>query len=217
MLSLVNDRVGSESTKGTSETALDDAAALVRLAEGDERALLSLYRHYGAYVYGLALRILRDSSEAEEITQDVFSKIWTNASTYRPERGSVLTWIMRIARNRAIDALRSRNASLAHLRRGLESPDGFESWSVQRDPVGEISMEWERRRVREAVASLPKEQREALSLAFFSGKTHIEIARVLGEPVGTIKTRIRLAMKKLRAILTEDLPSSDDPYKGGAR
>jgi RNA polymerase sigma-70 factor, ECF subfamily len=217
MLSLVNDRVGPESTNVLADSALDDAAALVRLAEGDERALVSLYRHYGAYVFGLALRILKDRLEAEEVTQDVFSKIWTNAATYRPERGSVLTWVMRIARNRAIDALRSRNASLAHLKRGLESPDGFESWSAQRDPVGEVAMDWERRRVREAVSSLPQEQREALSLAFFSGKTHVEISRVLGEPVGTIKTRIRLAMKKLRAILTENSPSPDDSPKGGAQ
>jgi RNA polymerase sigma-70 factor, ECF subfamily len=175
----------------------DDSELMRRLAGAESAALRELYRRYGALVYGIAMRVARDGSVAEEVTQDVFLKAWSSAAAYEAGRGGVAAWLARITRNRAIDALRSGKS-----RQALPMAD----WSEvpdpgSRDPAEETSREDRAAEVRAAVALLPEAQRKALSLAFFQGLTHIQIAAELSLPLGTVKSRIRDAMAALRASL----------------
>ena len=176
----------------------DDAILMARAGNGDPASLAALYRRHAPAVFGFALRSTGSREAAEEVTQDVFDRVWRGAAGYRADRASAATWIMRIARNRAIDELRRTG------RRPAEAPGPWED-SLGTDPgtgpeeITEANQE--RRSVREAVARLPRAQREALELAFFGGLSHAEIARSTGVPVGTVKTRIRLSMRKLREVL----------------
>ena len=143
------------------------------------------------------------ASTAEEVTQDVFLRVWNKAETYRAEQGKVITWLSSIARYRAIDLLRRRsirpegNLALWVEEVGLKQPDPV-------DVEAEVELAQRRHRVRRAMAQLPPEQRQALAYAFFQGYSHSEIAERLREPLGTVKTRIRLAMQKLRQLLHEE-------------
>jgi RNA polymerase sigma-70 factor (ECF subfamily) len=144
--------------------------------------------------------MLGSRETAEEIAQDVFVRIWNGSGSFDGARSSAASWIMRIARNRAIDELR---------RRGARPEQALGSWeqtlpSPARDPAGSSELADEQRRVRGAVAGLPAVQRETLAMAFFGGHTHAEIAALSGEPIGTVKTRIRLAMRKLRGALADE-------------
>ena len=163
-------------------------------AGGDSRALASLYDETSSLVYGIALRVLRNEADAEEVTSDVYSQVWRNASTFDGSRGSVNAWLTMLARSRSIDRLRSRARArreetldtIANVPAGGETPETA-SWLGQ-----------QRSRVREALKSLSPEQREAIELAYFSGLTQSELAERLQQPLGTVKTRIRLGMIKLR-------------------
>jgi RNA polymerase sigma-70 factor (ECF subfamily) len=181
-----------------SSAGAEDAVLLARVAEGRKEALAALYDRYGRIVYGLALRMVADRETAEEITQDVFTSLWRKAGTFRPERSGVGTWISRIARNRAIDELRRRKsrAKLASL--------PWEEETAGQSPADDGELELERQRVRRAVAGLPREQRQVLSMAFFQGLSHSEIAGALELPLGTVKTWIRAAMTRLRQTLVEE-------------
>ncbi len=150
---------------------------------------------------GLAGRIVGDADTAEEVVQDVFTRLWKKAAAYDETQAAVATWIMRIARNRAIDELRRRGARPAAEALEDESPDGA---APAPEELAEASLR--RGRVREALASLPEKQRKVITLAFFGGRTHVEIAAALGEPLGTVKTRIRAAMQALRDLLAEEKP-----------
>jgi RNA polymerase sigma-70 factor (ECF subfamily) len=174
------------------------------IAHRDPDAVRVMYGRYGRMVYGLAMQVIGDAATAEEVCQDVFMRVWEKSGTYRPDRGKVVTWIARIARNRAIDVLRSQRS------RGLDLPQpgaepheaaNPESAAASPDPGDRLWQSFREQEVREAVAVLPQDQRHALSLAFFKGLTHREIAETLGEPLGTVKTRIRDAMVKLRSSL----------------
>jgi RNA polymerase sigma-70 factor (ECF subfamily) len=173
-----------------------------RLAERDSGALRELYRKYGGLVYGIALRITGEPGSAEEVAQDVFMSAWRGAASYSAERGAVATWLGRIARNRAVDALRTAKA------KGGAARDEWAEESEIEDPAGldpeeETSRALRVQQVREAVAGLPEAQRLALSLAFFRGMSHTEIAAALALPLGTVKSRIRDAMRLLRGRLGE--------------
>ena len=161
---------------------------LRRLAAGDRHALGELYDRYAGLVNGLALRILRDSTEAEDVVQDVFVQVWRQAERFDPQKGSPEAWLCTIARTRAIDRLRRRVA-----RRESVTED------VPADVV--FPRREEGIAVRRALQDLPREQRYALELAYYEGLTQSEIARRLGQPLGTIKTRIRTAMLRLRDAL----------------
>ena len=169
------------------------------IAAGDQQALAELYDATSPRVYGLAIRILGESAAAEEIAIEVYSQIWTQADTYNAQRGSVLSWILNRTRSRAIDLLRSRKRTTertAPLEQAGEVP------SPAPDPE-EISIEAERQRfVRQALDSLQPEQRQVIELAYFSGLSHTEIATTLEQPLGTVKTRIRTGMVRLRDLLT---------------
>jgi RNA polymerase sigma-70 factor (ECF subfamily) len=176
------------------EPADDDARLVRRLDEGDTDALRMLYDRYGGIVFGMTYRLLGDRQAAEECTQDVFVSVWRTARSYEPERARVSTWLLTIARNRAIDATRRRAA------RPVDPHE--EVWATERSPdtADLVSEADEATRVAAAMAELSEPQREALSLAYFDGLSHTEIAERLGLPVGTVKGRIRLALDRLRAI-----------------
>ncbi len=180
-----------------------DAELIDSIARKDPDAVRSLYRRHGRTVYGVALAVLGDAPAAEEVTQDVFLRVWERADTYRADKARVITWLARIARNRAIDVLR-QGSTRAAARRETETdleklPDAGAA-----DPGDTAQQAWQRRMIRAAVALLPADQRRALSLAFFQGLTHRQIAEHLGEPLGTVKTRIRDAMRRLRERLGEE-------------
>src|SRR5262245_36236736 len=169
----------------------DDWTGLsLRTAQGDEGALTALYDGTAATVNGLALRILGDPGAAEEVTGDVYLQVWRQAVRFDPRRGAPLTWLLMLTRSRAIDRLRSGSgqATTAPLSRAAtvasEAPDPEESSTIQE----------RREAVRRALGEVPVEQRLAIELAYFSGLSHTEIAATLNEPLGTVKTRIRLGM-----------------------
>ena len=178
---------------GAGDTELGRA-----LATADIDALALLYDRYGALAYGIALRILGDPRLAEDIVQEAFIKLWNNASTFDASRGSLRTWLMASVRNRAIDQLRGRGA---HERRevGLDVVEALPSTAG--DPWVAVSAAMERDAVREAVARLPVDQKQAIELAFYGGYTYREIAEISRVPLSTVKGRIRLALEKLHSYL----------------
>ena len=173
-------------------------AEMIRgVAEGDDRALASLYDATSRTVYGLLLRILSDPSAAEEVLLDVYSQVWRQAGTYSAERGKPLAWLTTIARSRAIDRLR-RGRQEHQLNVPLEEASGAARGESIEDGVlaGEVGAV-----VRKALDSLAPEQRDVIELAYYGGMSHSEIAAARGLPLGTVKTRTRLGMMRLREML----------------
>ncbi len=181
----------------------DDAALLRLIARTQEPALGELYDRYRRLVYSMALNATGDAALAEEITQDVFLRVWNKAETYRPEQGKVVTWLSSIARYRSIDLLR-RQAIRPEGNRAPWAEEGNSLPSDGPDIEGEVMISQRRQIVRRAINQLPAEQRQALAYAYFQGYSHSEIAEALHEPLGTVKTRIRLGMQKLRHLLQEE-------------
>jgi RNA polymerase sigma-70 factor (ECF subfamily) len=177
-----------------------DEILIASVAEGDEAAFAMLYDRYVKAVYSLALRITQDQGLAEEVTQEAFVRLWRNAATFTSERGRFASWLLGVTHHLAIDQLRRRQArpqaavstddllvqGLPDTRANVEE----EAWlSVRRDLI-----------VR-ALAQLPEPQRRVIELAYFNGMTHVEIAALVGDPLGTVKTRMRLGLQKLREAL----------------
>ncbi len=162
------------------------------MAREDVNALSELYERYGRMVFSLALQITKDHRSSEEITQDVFYRIWERAYSYIKEKASVRTWILTVARNRAIDVYRINKRDRTITAERIP----FEISAKERGDFHECVEE--RQIVWEAVSSLPSKLRKPLELAFYQGYSHSEIAKILGEPLGTVKTRIRMALQKLR-------------------
>ena len=172
-----------------------DRALIARVEARDADALAALYDMYAARLLGLAARILGDTGEAEEVLQEVFLFVWRAAATFDPARGSVLAWLLVATRSRAIDRLRTRRpAARAGLTRVDRVPDKPDPRDVEADSA---SREWETL-CRAAIAELPPEQRLALELAYFEGLTHQEISQKTSTPLGTVKTRVRLGLMKLK-------------------
>ena len=178
----------------TSDKGGEDAALLARIASGDPDALGELYDRYGRVVFGVLYRLLGVPEAAEEVTQDAFHAIWRRASTYRADRGAVRTWLLAIARNAAIDWRRTKGKRLEREAAIDEAAELVDEIRVDDRVIANLRAE----RVRDAVASLPPEQRTVLSLAFWSGLSQTEIAERTGTPLGTVKSRVRLGMIKLR-------------------
>ena len=170
-----------------------------RSAEGDQGAFASLYDASRQLVYSTALRILREPADAEEVTLDVYMQAWRNAKGYTDRRGSVGSWLVMLARSRAIDRVRSR-ASRSKREEPLEE---YQFSSTGPGPERETELSQHRRKVVNALDTLPPEQREVIELAFFSGLTHSELAAQLNQPLGTVKTRVRQGMIKIRELLVE--------------
>lgn len=192
----------SADSPNPSLRAAEDRRLLVRLAQGDEGALSELYDRYSSMLLALAMRVVGEYAEAEEVLQEVLLQAWRQAERYNPERSSVSTWLVMMTRSRAIDRIRSRNV----VDRTLVAAQA-EEYKVHESPQGAKSVLHEERavRLRDELAKLPAEQRQVLELAFFSGMTQREIAAETGIPLGTVKTRTLLAMKKLRAALQDDI------------
>ena len=178
-----------------------DSELLHAVARGDEAALASLYDRYRLILFGLILRILHSRPEAEDILQDVFIQVWKTAANFDESRGRPFTWLVTLARSRAIDRLRAlgsrqRVADEAMQEAAPESVSDSEADALQSE---------QREVVRDALRELPSEQREALVLAYFEGLTQTEIAARLNAPLGTVKTRMRSGMIKLRELLGEKM------------
>ena len=181
----------------------DASALLERVARGDASSFEDLYDRYSPMLYAVLLRILGKPEDAQEVLQETFVKVWTNASLFDKARGSEAAWLISIARSRGIDRLRSRR-----VRFDRENEAGREitqNGPTAPGPTGlESAVQSETRNaVRSALAELPQAQRVALELAYFEGLSQSEIAARLGEPLGTVKTRMQLGMKKLRDRLQE--------------
>lgn len=176
----------------------EPADLIARCARGDQAALARLYDATAAMVNGLALRILGDRGGAEEITGDVYLQVWRSAASYDARRGSPVAWLLTIARTRAIDRLR---ATASDRRQTAPLELGLAASTSEPGPEEASSLAQRGRRVRAALERLSREQREAIELAFFAGLSHAEIAQALGAPLGTVKTRIRLGMGRLRDLL----------------
>lgn len=167
----------------------DDAALIARMRAGDQNAMADLYDRYSGVVYGVALRVLANATAAEDVVQEVFLQLWRNPQAFDANRGWLAPWLAVIARNRAIDHLRRRPAE--------EDIDELPI-STGVDLEGEAAQKLAVDKVRGALAQLPQEQRTTLEMAFFEGMTHTEIAGKTGEPLGTVKTRIRTGLLALR-------------------
>ncbi len=179
---------------------LDDVALIALVAKRDEAALAALYDRYTRLVFSVALRVVGQRQLAEEVTLDTFQNVWQAATSFRPDRGRFATWLMSVARHRAIDELRRLGArpegNPVELEQGAEER-GAPSASVE----DLVWLDQRRAAVRRALAELPAPQRHALELAYFGGLTQQEIAERLNTPLGTIKTRMRMGMQKLRDAL----------------
>ncbi|MFN7963901.1 MAG: sigma-70 family RNA polymerase sigma factor [Thermoanaerobaculia bacterium] len=194
----------SPSREALAEASVD-AALLAEVAAGEASALATLYDQHSSRVLGLLHRMLGDGGEAEEVLQEVFLQVWRDAGHYRPERASVRGWILMLARSRALDRLKSDTA-----RSRREEAVGCEDAARVVLPLGSARLERHeaRRQVRGALATLPAEQRQALELAFFEGLTHTEVAARLGAPLGTVKSRILLGMRRLKKLLEGELAAA---------
>jgi RNA polymerase sigma-70 factor (ECF subfamily) len=167
----------------------DDAALIARMQAGDESAMAALYDRYSGIVYGVALRVLGNTTSAEDVLQEIFLQLWRNPYVFDTTRGKLAAWLAVVTRNRAIDQLRRHppEDDIEDLPIALTA--NLENEAVQRQAVEKI---------RTALSQFPQEQRRALEMAFFEGLTHSEIAAKTGEPLGTIKTRIRTGLLALR-------------------
>ena len=178
----------------TSDKADVDGALVARIARGDPAALGELYDRHGRTVFGALYRMLGAPEAAEEVAQDTFHSVWRRAGTYRADRGSVRTWLLAIARNAAIDWRRTKGKRTDREAAIDEAAELVEEIRVDDRVIASLRAE----RVRAAVASLPAEQRVVLTLAFWSGLSQSEIATRTSTPLGTVKSRVRLGMAKLR-------------------
>ncbi len=187
--------------------ALWDKSTMDRVGAGEEGAMLMLYDRYSRLVYSVALHVLREKHEAEDIAQEVFLHVWRNAKSYNVERGGLAGWLAVITRHRAIDTLRRRNREC-----GLDADLGADGNSHREAELSEAVT-----RLAAALPSMPVPQRVALGLAYFSGLSHSEISLRTGEPLGTVKSRIRMALEFLRKTLsnreTPKSPVAIDPMQ----
>lgn len=188
----------SESTAGPAPVMSNKGWIYLvhRIASGDSDALSDFYDEANRYVHAIAMRILRDPEEAEEITLDVFQQVWRLAGSYNAERCAVSSWLAMMARSRALDRWRSIQS-----RRRLLVPEPvqeFDSISPEAGPEAAMAAGQRQSRLSGAMALLPEEQRQMIALAFWEGLSHSEVAARTGVPLGTVKTRIRLGMLKLK-------------------
>ncbi len=186
---------------GPAPESMSDEDLIAAIAGGSRPALEALYDRYSGAVYSIAVQILRDPGAAEEAVQDTFFNVWRRASSYAPAKGKVTAWLFSIGHHRVIDEVRKRKRREQPLTGRevdiLNQPD-----SGHNDPLKHVALQVVRDEIRKAMSALRPEQREVVVLAYYGGMTHSEIASKLQQPLGTVKTRMRLAMKKLRNVLS---------------
>lgn len=186
---------------------MSDEELMERLSLRDRQAFEEIFDRYGNLVYSTALRVLRDPHLAEDISQEIFVRLWRKPDRYVAERGRFLTWLISVTRNRAVDEVRARGRRQRYETTSPEEQERELPAGTADDPSLSAQLGEQRRIVRDALADLPPEQRQAIELAFFGGFTQQEIAEMLAQPLGTVKTRIRLGMQKLRAALAPEVRS----------
>lgn len=202
-------------TNANFEAVLDDQqgearaaerALVERMAAGEERALGELYDRHGGMAYSLALAIVREGADAEEVVADAFGQMWRRAAQYDPARGSVAAWLATITRTRALDLVRARGRRTRAIERAAHAdPDGLATplGTVADRPDRGVEREEARRLVARSLRELPEPQRRVIELAYFGGLSQTEIATELHEPLGTVKTRMRAGMERLRGALAQ--------------
>jgi RNA polymerase sigma-70 factor (ECF subfamily) len=184
---------GDSARRGTGDRGAGDELLLTRAKGGNEQAMTELFDRYGSMVYSVALRVLNDPSQAEDVMQEIFFQVWRNPNAFVAGRGSLGAWLAVMARNRAIDSLRRR--------RPTDSVDDVVLVS-QADIGSEVERNRMMEKVRVVLRELPMEQQKSVEMAFFEGLTHSEIAARTGDPLGTVKTRIRSALMTLRKAIS---------------
>ncbi|MDQ2999375.1 MAG: sigma-70 family RNA polymerase sigma factor [Chloroflexota bacterium] len=198
-------------TRPTNDpAALDDQALLARIADADSRALDTLYNRYARVVYGVALRILGEAELAEDVVQETFWRVWRRAGTFQSGRGKVAAWIFGIAHNLSVDELRRQRSRPRSVYDTDETPVLRDREDSRMDVVADALENERGRLIGAALQNISADQREAIELAYFGGLSQSEIAQRLQSPIGTIKTRIRLGLRKLRdLLLAQDLRAED--------
>lgn len=187
-----------------TRTASDNEAELMgKIANRDIQALESIYDMYSGLVFSLIRSILKDKEAAEDLLQEIFIQIWEKAHLFDASRGNVCQWIIRMARNRSIDILRSRKYQTNAALLSLPEEDHLSPKAEQSDPLDATIMKERSEQIKNALGQLSSEQREVIEKAYFGGYKQSEIANMLNIPLGTVKTRIRLGLLKLESILTE--------------
>lgn len=196
-------------------TKFDELTLLGLITRRDENALAALYDRFGRMVYTMAINVMNDDAAAEEITQDVFLNIWKKSSSYDASQAKVATWIASITRHRTIDFLRARSIRpTSHEFSWDEEPQLEIADSL--DVEVETELHQRQQIVRQGLARLPEDQQKVLALAYFGGYSQSEMAKLLNEPLGTVKTRLRLAMQKLRQyLILIDEETSHEPGRSG--
>ncbi|HKZ86070.1 MAG TPA: sigma-70 family RNA polymerase sigma factor [Anaerolineae bacterium] len=198
---ILDERSPGSGAAAMGQVDVTDESLLARAAAGDASALEALYDRYAPVVMGLALKMIGDRAAAEEIVQETFWRVWRNADAFRAQRGTATSWLFGIARNLIIDLCRRRKVRP----QPAQSEDEARRVESAADPDSDVpESAWtsiKRRQVRAAMAQLPAAQRRVIELAYFGGMTRQEIAQAIGEPLGTVHTRARLALQKLRESL----------------
>jgi RNA polymerase sigma-70 factor (ECF subfamily) len=184
---------------------LDDEELMQRLFYRDLKAFRALFGRYGNLVYSTSLRVVRDSQLAEDMVQEIFLRIWRKPESYVAHRGKFVTWLTSVTRNRAVDEIRSRNRRFRYETSSPEEQEREFPGPEGDDPALTAELTDQRRLIVAALAGLPADQRRVIELAYFGGLTQQEISDRLSEPLGTVKTRIRLGMQKLRTALAPEL------------
>ena len=183
-------------TRGRQYLMLADEELMLLVNNGEPKAFATLYDRHIRAAYCLAYRMMGEKQAAEDLAQEAFIKVWRRAGSYRAQKASVRTWILSIVHNRGIDQLRS------HASR-LRTQEKIEASAASSQPSEAFAETWrntQAEQVREALSTLPKEQLKILELAYFSGYTHVQIAELLGVPLGTVKGRMRLGLQKMRGL-----------------
>ncbi|MBI1879981.1 MAG: sigma-70 family RNA polymerase sigma factor [Chloroflexi bacterium] len=184
-------------------STLDDGTLVGLVVQAQPDALGELYERYHRLVFSLALNTVGDHAAAEEITLDIFTRLWEKAETYQADQAKVSTWLLSMTRHRSIDVLRRR-----HTRRENDKVSWADVSStahlITHSPEEVVELTLQREHIRAAIAQLPAEQKQTLALAYFRGYTHRQIAEILQQPLGTVKTRLRSAMQKLRQVLQDE-------------
>ena len=182
---------------------LEDLELLAKIGEQDREALATLYDRYGRRVFALAVRMLKDPIGSEEVTQDVFMSLWRRGASYTSKKGKFTTWLFSIAHNRTIDELRKRRRDRSRENDDIDDHLNIQSGDIS--PADTAIAQSEYAQIRAAMDELPEEQKNVIELSYFKGLTQTEIASKTGQPLGTVKTRMRLALKKLRSALSAEM------------
>jgi RNA polymerase sigma-70 factor (ECF subfamily) len=208
LVTVPDDRTGQQlALNAARASTLTDAELMERVRHGDEVALAALYDRYAGLILTVALRIVGDRELAEEVMQDCFLRVWNASETYRASRGQVSGWLIGITRNRAIGMLRSRlHKTRMRERTPLPEPGDEDRFGIGDETEAVVT----RQAVADALAGLSMAQRQVVELAYYGGMSQSEIARELGEPVGTIKSRTRVAMEHLRVALRPHFRPDDE-------